>query len=96
MAVSWDKYHVGFDGYGNRLFLGRIETIGNKVKWSSKSEDRTEEIINMVITKLKASLEAKDDPDKPYSGYHIEGVGDLLFVDDNYTYDIRPKGRTKR
>lgn len=96
MSIQWDKYHVGFDGYHNRLFIGRVINKDGKVRFDSKSEDRTEEIITTVMQRMKACVEAENDPNKPYKGYQIKGVGQLLFIDDNYTYEIKPKPRIKK
>jgi len=96
MAVLWNKFHIGFDRYGKRLYIGRGEIKNDKIKWDSKSEDRTEEIVEAVMLKMKACVEDNNDPNKPFHCYRINGIGKLIFLDDRYRFDVRPEPRFKR
>lgn len=88
MAVQWDKYHIGLNGYGH-LFLGRGEfTKNGKIRYTSKSGDRSEEMIKAVMSKLKFDLDDRDD-DRPYSGFELPGIGKLVFIKPGYDIDVK-------
>lgn len=96
MAVLWDKYHIGFDRSGKKLYIGRGEVNGNRIKWNAKSEDRTEEIVIALMKKMKMCVEENGDPNKPFHCYLLEGFGKLVFIEDGYKFDLRPEPRKRR
>jgi len=93
MAVQWNNYHVGVDNRGGywRIFIGRGTPAPNgMIKFSSKSENRTEEIIRAVAEKFNQDITKRNNPDKPFAGYNIPGVGKLVFIKRGYDFSVRP------
>ena len=87
--VDWRKFHVGFSSKFGTLFIG----YGNKkkgneaFKWTGKSEDRTEEIVRAVMSKLKNDCEKRKD-DRPYVGYEVDGVGKLIYIKPGHNFYV--------
>ena len=98
MSVQWNKYHVGFNVRGNKLFIGRGELKQDGImKYSDKSDNRTVEIIHAVMSKMRYDLGKRED-DRPYVGYDLPGFGKLVFVKSGYDIHVEkskevPKGR---
>lgn len=89
MAVIWEKYHIGIDGRGNKLFIGRGDkTKSGILKWLSKSPDRTQEIIEKVAMKMRLDLNEREDG-RPWVGYDIPGAGKLILVKPGYDYEVK-------
>jgi len=94
-SVAWDKYHIGVGGPHHSIFIGRGEPDlkKGKIKWTSASGDRSEEIIKAVMEKMQRIIKKKDDPNKPYHAYHQPGVGTLVFIQEGFDFAIRPAPR---
>lgn len=93
MAVAWDKYHIILERKHGHLLIGRGELSKSGImKWSSKSPDRSGEIIEHVARKMRFDLDNKDsEDDKGYIGYNMPRVGKLILVKPGYEFEIKKK-----
>lgn len=86
MAVEWDKYHIAYNPTGIKVVLRRMNDAG-KTKW--ESEDRTEEAVLAVMRKMQQEVHRKNTNGKrPWFGYRLEGVGQLIFIEGDYQFKI--------
>lgn len=93
MGIQWDKYHVGLERRHGHIFIGRGEVKGNgKMNWSSRSQDRSGEIIETVAAKMRFDLNNRED-DRPWVGYEMPGVGKLVLIKPGYDFEVKRKKR---
>lgn len=91
MAVQWEKYHVLLERRFGHLLIGRGEIGKNGLmKWSSKSQDRSGEIIEQVAMKMRYDLDNREDG-RPYVGYDMPRVGKLVLIKPGYDFVVKKK-----
>lgn len=96
IVSEFDKYHVRYHKKHRYLCLSKPTEDDWGRPYMLDSEDRTEEVITALMQMMSKRVEYQHNPDKPYFGYKAKGVGTLLFIDDGYTFSIRPAARTSR
>lgn len=76
--------------YGKlRIGRGSISKSGIQ-NIDTYSDDRTEEIVDAVVGKLKLKLDKKED-DKGYVGYNIPNIGKLVLISSDYEFEVKKK-----
>ena len=92
MAIKWSEIHVGIKNMPNCLFIGRrgIGKLTHREEWVEVSADRTDEIITAVAKRLSNDVKREHNPDKPYAGRVVPGLGRLVFVPDGYDFHVIP------
>ena len=88
-------YHVRYNRRRKELVICRVEERDGKTAYVFESDDRTEEIVNAVMELMAKRVQLQNNKDKPYFGYRLPGMGTLLYIDDGYTFSIRPAARKR-
>lgn len=98
MGLTWNLVRIGIYRQHNTLFIGKLGTDKdtNKVVWKSRSDDRTEEIITTVAEKMRKDIDRQNNPDKPYVGYNVPGVGKLVMIKDGFDFNVIPSPRKRK
>lgn len=96
-AISWPDYHIGIRPQHNTLFIGknRINPKTGAEEWSSISPNRTDEIMFRVMDKFSRDIKKNGDPNKPYAGYVVPGLGKLVFIKEGFDFSVKPSPRKK-
>lgn len=88
MGIDWTKYHVTVNSLG-KLVLGRgMISKSGIMKWTSKSRDRSGEIIEAVARKMRGDLDKRED-NRPWVGYELERVGKLILIKPGYKFEVK-------
>ena len=91
MAIQWEKYHIRLERRHGHLQIGRGEVKSSGVmKWVGHSDDRSEEIIRAVATKMRFDLDKRDD-ERPWVGYSLPRVGTLVLIKPGYDFEVKRK-----
>ena len=91
--MDWSKYFVGINHKTNELFfgVGKLKKDGT-IKFSSKSEDKTLEMVMAVGRMMRNELNRRNK--KPYFGYEIPHCGKLVMIKTGYEFDVRRKSKS--
>ena len=89
--TDWEKVFIGINEKHTTLFVGdgRLQQDGT-IKFKSKSNDKTQEIITAVATLMRRKMEKKKK-EKGYFGYDMGMIGKLILVKPGYVMEVRKK-----
>lgn len=93
--MNWSRYFIGINHNRNTLFIGTgdLKKDGT-IKYTSKSDDRTFEIVNAVARMMRNKINKKDS--KPWFGYDIPRCGKLVLIKHGYDFDVFKKSNRIR
>ena len=95
MAVKWDNYHVEYNPTGVKVVLRRLDETTGRTK--EESEDRTEEVALALMLKMRQQVRRRNtNGKKPWCGFSLEGVGQLIFIEDGYGFKLVENPGIKR
>lgn len=95
--IPWQDYFIGIRPQHNTLYIGkrRFDQKTKKEKYPSTSGNRTDEIIRRVIDKFSMDVKRNGDPNKPYAGVTLQGVGTLVFIKEGFDFSVKPSPRKR-
>lgn len=86
--IDWDTYFVGIHPR-NGLFIGKGKLLsGGKIRFHSKSGERTYEIINAVGRYMRYQLNKCKDKKKHYYGFDLPQCGKLVLIKPGYDFQV--------
>lgn len=95
--MNWNRYFIGINHKTIGLFIGTGELKKDgTIKYKSKSDDRTVEIVNAVGRFMRIKLDKNINNDKnknkkPYFGYDIPRCGKLVLIKPGYDFYVKRK-----
>ena len=88
--MDWQKFFIGLNRKTDSLFIGNGELQRDgTIKYKSKSDDRTYEIVNAVAKMMRIKLNKQNK--KPWFGYEVPKCGKLILIKNGYEFEVFKK-----
>ena len=90
--MNWKRYYVGVSIHPIKIYIGigDIRKDGT-VKYTSKSDDRSFEIVNAIGKFMRLKLDSQDKKAKKpkhFFGYDLPRCGKLVLVQPGYDFQV--------
>lgn len=90
--MDWKRYYIGINHNSTGLFIGTGDMTRNgTIKYTSKSGDRTYEMVNAVGKFMRIKLDRQDKKMKRprhWYGFDLQKVGKLVLIQPGYDFQV--------